>query len=171
MRYGFHDVNRFINDPTMPASGILTVKQYVTAVKKGDPAEGITPLDVAGNLDRLAGRALKGACALRNSGIRSKELNGTVTDIESMSHLGRYYAAKIRGAVALQMSRSTGEKSHQQRAVEQLEGAVEHWKAYATAASSHYKPQLLARTRKLDWQQILKDVQRDVAIARGEVKD
>jgi len=41
-----------------------------------------------------------------------------------------------------------------------------HWKNYAAVASKLYKPQLLARTRVLDWNRILDDVKKDVEIAR-----
>jgi hypothetical protein len=98
-------------------------------------------------------------------GPESKELRETLADIESLAHLGSYYADKIRGATELSTFRTGGDTSHRDRAVAFLKEAVNHWEAYADLTSSRYKPQLLARTRMLDWQQILQDVKRDVAIA------
>ncbi len=44
---------------------------------------------------------------------------------------------------------------------------IEHWKAYADKAASQYRPQLLARTRHLDWMKILEDAEKDIDIARN----
>jgi hypothetical protein len=96
----------------------------------------------------------------------SKELRLTLQDIEAMSHLGNYYASKIRGAVQLhlfEMSRNRGNKT---LAIQQLLEAQQHWETYATVAIRLYRPQLLARTRVVDWIKILDDVKKDVEIAR-----
>jgi hypothetical protein len=50
--------------------------------------------------------------------------------------------------------------------VEHLQAAVMHWQRYAAVATKQYRPQLLARTRRLDWSRLLADVRRDVEIAR-----
>jgi len=167
MRNGFHDVNRLIGHSPQARSGILPIEEYVEALQAGEEPQGVTPMQVADNLDRFAEQALAGAASVGKRGVRSKELRRTLTDIESMAQLGRYYADKIRGATELAISRATEDESRQKRAIEHLERAVEHWEAYAKLASSQYKPQLLARTRVLDWREILEHVKRDVAIAEG----
>jgi len=51
-----------------------------------------------------------------------------------------------------------------------LEAAVSHWEDYARVASAQNEPQILARTRTLDWWQILEDVKQDVVIAREDIR-
>jgi len=174
MRNGFHDVNRFIEYQKnhtgflMDHVGSLTITQYVEAIVNEQVPPGVTPRQVADNLDILAERAQNGVRELRRRSMQSGEYGETVTDIESIAHLGWYYADKIRGAVELALFRQTGDTAHQERAVEQLRQAVSHWEAYAAASTSQYEPQLLARTRQLDWWQILEDVKQDVIIARED---
>ena len=84
-----------------------------------------------------------------------------------MAYLGHYYAAKIAGATELALFEKTGRAPHKDKAVAHLERAVKHWEAYAKVATSQYRPQLLARTRDLDWLRLLEDVKQDVEIARS----
>ena len=51
-------------------------------------------------------------------------------------------------------------------APEPVDGALTHWRNYSRVATSQYKPQLLARTRELDWNKLTKEVERDIQIAR-----
>jgi hypothetical protein len=97
----------------------------------------------------------------------SSELRGTLADIESMSHLGNYYASKISGAVELHLFEKSKNQKNKTLAIQHLLEAQKHWENYASVASKHYRPQLLARTRVLDWMKILEEVKKDVGIARS----
>ena len=57
-------------------------------------------------------------------------------------------------------------EGRQAAAVEHLTQAVKHWESYAKIAGSLYRPQLLARTRRVDFVTLLEDVRKDVDIAR-----
>jgi hypothetical protein len=172
-RNGFHTVEDFIRTPTMERSGILSIPDYVAATAADRANNAVTPLDVADNLDRWADDSLGLVGELRelSDANRQKQLHHTLADIEAMSHLGRYYAAKIRGAVNLETSRRSNSELHRRAAVEQLTKAADHWRAYADVAGSLYKPQLLARTRRLDWNAIYEDVKRDIEIARDTTRE
>jgi len=163
---GFRTVEDFINTETMEGSGLLTIPEYVAATVAQTVPSGVTPLEVADNLDGWAAAAAAGAERIRGRGAPSKELRGTLTDIESMAYLGRYYAAKIRGGCELALYRATNEPARRQRAVEHLTRGVDYWTAYAAKAGGQYRPQLLARTNWLDWNKLLDEVKRDVEIAR-----
>lgn len=166
---GFHTVEDFITVSPMERSGIASIPDYVQAQLAGRSVNGVTPLQVAAELRGLADRAAKLASELRDgSKVRDKELTATLADIEAMSHLGRYYAAKILGAVELHAFRKSKGVQRQAAAVRHLSDAVKHWQAYAAIASAQYRPQLLARTRTLDWNATLADVKKDVELARGE---
>ena len=94
MHNEFHSVNRFIDyrrsdDSILPNQfGSLTFRQYVESITSGTDISGVTPLQVALNLDPFR-RA--GACRCfypQEDKNNSKELEQTFTDIESMFHLG-----------------------------------------------------------------------------------
>ena len=157
----------FFSHPPLRGSGILSVQEYAEAVIKDKTFEGLTPIEVADNLDRLAQQTLAGVATLRYQSRPGKELAATLTDMESMAYLGRYYADKIRGAAELAVYRADkNRKQHHRRAIQHLNNAVEEWEAYARIATSQYKPQLLSRSHYLDWWQILEEVKKEVELAR-----
>jgi hypothetical protein len=166
-RKGFHTVGDFINTPPMERSGIVSVPDYVDGLLSGGRPDGITPIEVADELHAHAENALTTVAALRREvAANRKELRATLGDVEAMAHLGEYYAAKIRGAVELHAFRRSKDTRHKQAAVRHLQKALQHWSDYADVASGMYRPQLLARTRRLDWIAALDDVRKDVEIAR-----
>ncbi len=168
---GFLTVEAFFKHPPLQGSGILSVQDYASAVVNGQAFDGITPMGVADNLDKLAGKALDGAKTLRKTSKPSKELAATLTDIESMAYLGRYYADKIRGAAELAVFRANPKRrEHHNRAVRHLTNAVKEWEDYARVATSQYRPQLFSRTNYMDWWKLLEDVKKEVDTVRTSIK-
>jgi hypothetical protein len=168
---GFLTVDAFFKHPPLRGSGILSVQDYASAVVAGRAFDGMTPLDVADNLDELAEKALDGQKTLRKTSKPSKELGATLGDIESMAYLGRYYADKIRGAAELAVFRADPKrKEYHNRAVRHLTNAVKDWEAYARAAAGRYRPQLFSRTNYMDWFRLLEDVKKEVETVRASAK-
>ena len=164
---GFLPVDQFFQHPPLRGSGILSVQEYASSVIKEEAFDGITPMEVSDNLDKLAEKALNGVKTLRENPAPNKELAATFTDIESMAYLGRYYADKIRGAADLAVYRADkNRQEHRRRAVRHLNNAVEEWEAYARIATSQYKPQLFSRSHYMDWWRILDEVKKEVELAR-----
>lgn len=164
---GFLPVDQFFQHPPLRGSGILSVQEYASSVIKEEAFDGITPMEVSDNLDKLAEKALNGVKTLRENPATNKELAATFTDIESMAYLGRYYADKIRGAADLAVYRADkNRQEHRRRAVRHLTDAVEEWEAYARIATSQYKPQLFSRSHYMDWWRILDEVKKEVELAR-----
>jgi len=165
---GFLTVDAFFQHPPLQGSGILSVQDYASAVVKGQAFDGITPLGIADNLDKLAKKTLDGVKTLRkNISKPNKELAATLTDMESMAYLGRYYADKIRGAAELSVFRADSEqKAYHKRAVRHLTDAVKEWETYARVATSQYRPQLFSRTSYMDWWKRLEDVKKEVETVR-----
>jgi hypothetical protein len=164
---GFLSVDQFFQHPPLRGSGILSVQEYASAVIEDKPFDGITPMEVADNLDRLAQQTLAGVAKLRYQSRPRKELAATLTDMESMAYLGRYYADKIRGAAALAVFRADkNRQEHRRSAVRHFTNAVEEWEAYARIATSQYKPQLFSRTHYMDWWRILDEVKKEVELAK-----
>jgi hypothetical protein len=132
---------------------VLSIREYL-AGKKG----GMTPPEVAAELESHARAALDAVAAMRP--VKSKELRLTLGDLEAMSHLGNYYAAKILGATELA-------RGNKPAAVRHLEAALEHWKKYAVVAGKQYKPQLLNRVGYVDLAALTAKVAADIDVAKA----
>ena len=183
-RKGFHTVRDFITNETMQGSGLMSIPEYVEKRLANEQITAKTPIQVAEELRDYADKSLKQVRLIRRKTTEiSKELQLTLGDIEAMSHLGNYYASKILGAVHLhsfdfaqdgELVEPLFEKSKDQQnkasAIQHLLEAQKHWENYAAVAGKQYKPQLLARTRVLDWMKILDDVKKDVEIARENAR-
>ena len=173
---GFHDVNRFITLGTHPGTDNIAIPQYVEAVVAGEKLEGTTPLEVAKQIDMHADAALATIDRMRRSGSgsresgksdTSKELVQTLADIRAMALLGKYYAAKIRGASELALFRNAGTTQHKRDAVDYLTQAAEHWSRYTSLAAALYKnPLWTNRVGYVDWKELNREVARDIEIAR-----
>ena len=169
-RQGFLTVDdyHFDRDP-MRGSGIHSVTEWAQALLSGKKLKGITPLQVADNLDEYAMTALKALPALRAQMGDNIELQETLNDIESMAYLGRYYADKMRGAAKLAVFREDRQrKQFNDEAVAHFKDAVEEWKTYAAILTPQYKTQLMARTHFLDWNSTLKEVEKEVITVQRE---
>ncbi len=167
-RSGFLTVEAFFQHPPLVGSGILSVQQYASAVVQGEPIDGISPMEVADKLDKMAEKTLAGVEAMRETSRSNKELTATLTDMQSMAYLGRYYADKIRGAADLAVFRAdSARQQHHQRAVRHLSDAVTQWEAYTRLATSQYRTQLFSRTHYMDWLKLLEDVKQEVETVRA----
>jgi len=166
-RNGFHTVRDFITNETMQDSGLMSITEYVQRHLADERMTGETPIAVAEELRDYAGNSLKQVAVIRRKVKEmSKELRLTLGDIEAMSHLGNYYASKILGATQLHLFEKSKNRKNKTSAVQYLLEAQKHWEKYAEVAGSQYRPQLLARTRVLDWKATLDDVKKDVEIAQ-----
>ncbi len=153
----------------MIGSGIHSVQEWGEAIVNGDQLPGITPFQVADQLDTYAARALALIPDLRAQAAEQAELTETLNDIEAMAYLGRYYADKMRGAAKLAAFRvTTQQKQFSDDAVAHLEDAVDEWKAYTAIVSSQYRSQLMQRTSYMDWESILSEVEQEVETVRRE---
>ena len=84
-----------------------------------------------------------------------------------MAHLGRYYAAKIRGACDLALFDKTGDPRQQAAAVQHLTAALSHWQDYAAAYTRQsVQPVLYNRAGVVDIPRQTADVAADVQLVR-----
>jgi hypothetical protein len=148
----FYTVRNFIEGGTMPDSGVRNIIDWRTAVLAKQTLEGVSPLDIATELEANAVKALAALPALRQATVgNAAEYLATLQDIETMSHLSRYYAAKIRGACDLALFDRTANPTQQSSAVAHLSAALEHWQAYATTYTQQYvQPVLYNRVGLID---------------------
>jgi hypothetical protein len=167
---GFHSIETFINQPVHPATDNLPIPAYVAGVIAGKIPPGTTPIQVADALDERADRALEATSAISKSQRRtmSTEFGATLNDIVLMASLGKYYAAKIRGATELAMFRGTRASEHRKDAVENMRLAAQIWTQYSQRARASYKnPVWTNRVGIVDWTELDAEVQADIAIASG----
>jgi len=166
---GFHSVETFISQKVHPGTDNLTIPAFVAAVTRSGVLTGVTPLQVADRIDAHADAAIAALPAFRR-GARSndQEFQATGNDVLIMAALGKYYAAKIRGATELALYRATRDAQHQEAAIRHLQKAAEHWSSYALRAGSTYGPRIWTnRVGHVDWDELAREVQHDVEIARA----
>jgi len=145
---GFETVEKFIKPRWRPMSAgadgdrplLMSVKEYVDGAK---PDGRLNPEQVADQLQQFAERGL-GSIAGLDAGT-NKELRLTLGDIKAMASLGKYYAEKIRGAVALYRYQTAGSTAAYAQARKHLIAASDHWRQYAAQWSAQYHKQVLTR--------------------------
>lgn len=164
----FINVKGFMVGQTMEGSGILNIADYCQRIINQEAISEITPFDVASNLESYANQTLSLVAGINPK--NNNELKLTINDITAFAHLGNYYSEKIRGATELALFQNTSDTSHQNKAVQHLTKALTHWKKYAERLDAQYFPKVLARTGKFDWNQLTKDVERDIEMAKNFVK-
>jgi hypothetical protein len=107
-------------------------------------------LQVATQLEELAEKALKDIAGISAGG--NVELRETLGDIRAQARLGHYYAAKIRGTVALGLYRKNGESKYQTEAIAHLKNALSAWRNYAKELDASYTNKLyISGQRVFDW--------------------
>jgi hypothetical protein len=167
---GFATIQHFI-DPKYPpmkadqdgqSPRLMSIRAFVDGEA---PAGRLTPLDVADLLERHADLGQRSVAGLVAG--PDKELRLTLGDITAMAWLGRYYAARIRGAVELYRHQKGGAAADHAQARRHLQAASSHWREYAAIWSRQYVPQVLTRMglTPVDIRAIQAFVDRDIPAA------
>ncbi|MFC1762588.1 hypothetical protein ACFL6U_10975 [Planctomycetota bacterium] len=168
---GLITVDKFFRYGPLDGTGILSVEDYAETINENKPVNGLTPMDVADNLDALAAKTLAAVNKRRPQAQGNNELLATLTDMEAVAYLGRYYADKFRGAADLAVFRANKKQTrYHGQAVAHLTNAVAEWESYAKVSTRQYHPQLLARTYYMDWWMLLDEVKLEVENVRAEAE-
>jgi hypothetical protein len=165
---GFYDIKDFMNNEPLEGAGVQSIANWVATCKsKPCSRQGVrSPLDVAAGLEASASRALELLTRVEGES-GGGEWEETVNDIRSMSLLGLYYAAKIRGAANLAKFIATGEGTFQESSVGHLKQALQHWDDYTAAYTElRRQPLFWNRHRWIDLRMLRHDVAKDIAIAQ-----
>ena len=164
---GFYTVAHFMDGETMPGSGTLDIMEWRRLLLAGQPLNGVTPLQIADTLAANAQTALRLLAGLHAVPNQSQEFRLTLGDMESMAHLGNYYASKIRGAADLALFDKTSKPALRESAIAHLQQALDHWKRYAASYTLQYRqPILFNRVGWVDIPALTANVEQDIAIAR-----
>ncbi len=168
----FIGIDEFIDHQTLDPK-YFNIADYVKHSSSGMPIapDRITPLDVASETEQTA-RVLQ----VILGGIKAEPgpIDYEIADALAWSHLGLYFAEKIRGAVALQSYRLSGDRAQQALAVEHLELALKHWSDLADVTDEVY-PEFLSTKLifvkddgLLSWRMLLEYVKADLDLARSD---
>jgi len=151
----------------MPGAAVLCIRDWRKRLTARQPMEQTTPLEIAAALDRAAAEAFTALEALRETAKGDLELQKNVNDGEAFAWLGRYYAAKIRGACSLALFDAKGDAHEHATALRHLTDALSHWKNYASIRDAQYLPALYNRVGYVDITALTEKVAADIAIARA----
>ena len=172
---GFYTVRHFMEGSAMPGANVLCIRDWRARLTTRKPMEQTTPLEIAAALEGAASTTLNALEALRDAGKQDAELQKNIHDCEALASLGRYYAAKIRGACALALFDASSDKSEHAAALRHLSEALAHWKRYAAIRDAHYVPALYNRLGYVDITALTEKAAADLDIARdwkpGTLKD
>ncbi len=164
---GFHDVNTFINYPVHAYSGCMTIPEYVEMVVSGESSSLSGPFDVTSQLNARADTVFELLKTMKAG--KNRELKVTLHDIETMAHLGKYYAHKIAGSTYVALYRETKDKEYQTTAVEELSLALACWEAFTYSALKQNKnPLWTNRVGNVDWVKTTGYVRQDIEISRKD---
>ncbi|WP_077923384.1 glycoside hydrolase family 20 zincin-like fold domain-containing protein [Spirosoma sp. 209] len=121
-------VNQQITQPTLDPS-YVSVSDYVKTSNAGGTfdLDKMTPARLARLLEQDCQKALQLVKPIPTAASRS--LRYEVADVQAWANLGLHLAEKLRGAVALQTYRTTGNETSKQAAVQHLKAALRYWDA------------------------------------------
>jgi hypothetical protein len=172
---GFYTVRHFMEGSSMPGANVLNIRDWRARLAKRQPMSETTPLEIAAALDGAAAETLASLEPLRETDETDRELQANIHDCEALAALGRYYAAKIRGACALALFDASSDAHEQAAALRHLTAALAHWKHYAAIRDAHYVPALYNRLGYVDITALTAQVAADLDIAcdwkPGSLKD
>jgi len=165
---GFYTVRHFMEGKTMPGEDVLSISEWRDKLSDKKDITAQTPPEVATALERDADTALQLVTELRQQADSAdKELTLTLGDYEAQAWLGRYFAAKIQGAIDLAEFNASGNPAAQASAMKHVEKALAHWKQYAAIYGRLYVPQLLNRVGTSDIPALTTKAAEDIEIVRA----
>ncbi|MCR4876323.1 MAG: hypothetical protein K5922_04045 [Clostridiales bacterium] len=137
----FDDLDTFLDCGACPNSGVASVRETA----EGCPERPISSLDIAEEILREADQA-DDILLPEGRSYRERELKA---DLERITALARYYAWKLRAAVALERGRSGPDAAELKKAAECMRKAAACWHAYSAETARWYRPQRLSRLEEV----------------------
>jgi hypothetical protein len=168
-------VDALIRQPTMDPA-YVSVGDYVKAVSEGTAftPDRITPPKLIEMLERDCREALR--LVARVDTTRDASLMYEVADVKAWANLGLHLSEKLRGAVALQTFRHTGDEKQRRQAIAHLQQALGYWDEVIRITRPIYKDMKLTAyngnsfdanpDNLFHWARIRAEVAQDVEVAR-----
>ncbi|MFP4172707.1 MAG: glycoside hydrolase family 20 zincin-like fold domain-containing protein [Candidatus Hydrogenedentota bacterium] len=152
----------------------VSVADYVDADRRDRSFEEhrVTPPKLADMLEQECREALRLVEGL--SVENDASLMYEVADVRAWAKLGLHFAEKLRGAVALQTFRQTGEDAHKEEAIARLEQALDYWDEVIEITRPLYRDMPLTHygheeyeDNLFHWESVRPEVAADVEIAEN----
>jgi hypothetical protein len=172
----FISIDQFINHETLDPD-MLSIPEYVKDSLENNtfPENTITPLMLA-DLSETDSKNALGLVALLYP--KADEFSGALVseldDVSTWSHLGLYFADKLRAGVALQIFRETGDSKEKEKAIQFLEKCLGHWDQVIAFTKDRYNPTPHVATQRygeefteFSWEFLRPQVVRDIEIAKS----
>lgn len=166
---GFLGVKKMINSNLADPDGdIYSFSEYANLLSSGvTKLEKRTPFDVANDLRTLSSEVLKDVeAALNKLKGKNTELENLLLDQKLFAYLGNYYADKFEGTMNLRIYNDTKDTNYQEKAIKNLESALENWKLYANLFSSRFKEERLPRHGVINPNNLTAAVTEDINTAK-----
>jgi hypothetical protein len=167
-------IDTFGSVPAFDDSVISSPAEYAQETLERRPSGRMNPLDVGTLLLERAQKSLAAAqiaqqrlAYLPDSSPAYKEFDCLRMDARALSHLGAYYAYKLRAAVELELFRRANHLPHLEAARAAAAQAVNEWKALADVTMRHYRPfvdTLRMHTTSFHWFKLTPEVERDLGL-------
>jgi hypothetical protein len=165
---GFYTVKDYIEREPMQGSNIQGILSWVNDQLSGTNSRLLSPLQVAGILERLSDTSLTSLQKMPKADHHSPgELNQTLSDIGGFALIGKYYAEKIRAACDLALLDTTREEQYRRSSLQHLELAKKYWNDYAAIYSVKNKVALYNRVGYVDVEKLKENVQHDIDMVRN----
>lgn len=169
-------VDQLIAQPVMDPD-YVSVGDYVETVRAGGSfaPHRITPPVLIEMLERDNRKALQLVAEIDPA--KNLSLRYEVADVQTWAYLGLHLSEKLRGAMALQTYRLSGDESAKAAAITHLEAALAHWDEviaitrplYRDMRLTHYNHNSFSANddNLFHWALIRDEVVADVAVARA----
>ncbi|GAB4042709.1 hypothetical protein [Spirosoma litoris] len=174
----FISINELIDHSTLDPT-YLSIKEYVSQIvaRKSIPKTKLSPLKLADLLEADSKTVFQWLDQLRSGA--SPTLQCELADLETWAYLSRYFADKLRAAVALQTYRLTKDKTQQQKAIAYLNQCITHWRKVSEITGNHYhevpytegyisKETAYKDSQRFLWSNYLPQVERDIILAQED---
>jgi hypothetical protein len=168
-------VDALIKQPVMDPA-YVSVADYVKSLWEGTSlaADRITPPKLIDMLERDNREALRLVSAISTTG--NIALTHEVADVKAWANLGLHLAEKLRGAVALQMFRHSGDDKQLQQSIDHLQKALGYWDELILITRPIYRDMKLTHyngnsfdanpNNLFHWERIRAEVAADIEVAR-----
>ncbi|HLG39293.1 MAG TPA: hypothetical protein VI461_06480 [Chitinophagaceae bacterium] len=165
---GFYTVKDYAEREPMHGSNIEPVLSWANKKLNESGTNLLSPLDVADTLEMFSDIAFASLKKLPKAvHISATGLNQTISDIEGLAWIGKYYAEKIRAACYLALLDTTRNEQYRENSLQHLELAKKYWNSYAAIYAIKNKPALYNRVGYVDVEKLKSKVDNDLTIVRN----
>jgi len=169
----FISVNEIIATVVLDTN-MISIKDFVGG-KHSDRGK-TDPLQLAEQLERDGKNALEIVHGIETE---NATLMHEIDDIRTWSYLSLYFSEKLRGGTALQLYRTTGDKTKQEVSIRSLEAALGYWKEVVAITGKYIDDISLTHLNKryvtsgnsrplekFSWSDLSSEVENDIRIAK-----